>query len=107
MATKKTTTVVETQTVTAPAPVSAREDNFAIAGFIIGIVSLCAWFLPCVGLPVTITGLVLSIMGLKSEKNKTFAIVGTVLCGLGLLASIANAALGAYMGATGEYNLLQ
>lgn len=106
MATKKTTTVVETQTVTAPAGVSTREDNFAIAGFIVGIVSLCAWFLPCIGFPVTITGLVLSIMGLKSKKNKTFAIVGVVLCGLGLLASIINAAAGAYLSATGQYDLL-
>ena len=73
----------------------------AIAGFILGLFSLLAWLLPIVGLPVSIAGLVFGIKGTRSE-SKVVAIIGIVLCVLGLVLSIANAAIGAYLGATGQ-----
>jgi hypothetical protein len=73
----------------------------AIASLVLGIIGLFAWCLPIVGLPVTITGLVLGIKGLKSSA-KGMATAGIALCILGLVASIINAAIGAYMGATGQ-----
>lgn len=66
----------------------------ALASFILGWVSILAWCIPLFGLPVTIVGLVLGILGRKSSR-KTMAIVGIVLCSLFLVASIINAVLGA------------
>ena len=50
----------------------------AIASLVLGIVSLIAWLLPIVGLPVSIVGLVLGCKTVKSDK-KVMAIVGIVL----------------------------
>ena len=73
----------------------------AIASFVLGIIGLLAWCIPLVGLPVTIVGLVLGIKALPSQ-TRGLAIAGIVLCIVGLVGSIANAAVGAYMGATGQ-----
>ena len=77
----------------APAPTSDRK-GFAIAGFVIGIIDLCAWLLPICGGPIAVIGLVLSILGIKSSQ-KTLAIIGVVLSALGLFLTIGNAILGA------------
>ncbi|MSR32072.1 MAG: hypothetical protein EXR99_11250 [Gemmataceae bacterium] len=76
----------------------------AIAGFCLGIIGLIAWFIPLFGLPVTVTGLVLSIKGMPS-RNGGLAVAGIVLSIIGLVATIANAAIGAYLGATGQHPL--
>ncbi len=85
----------------APPSASPSGGGKALASLIIGIASLLAWCLPCVGIPLSITGLVLGILDLKSPK-RGMAIAGIALCSLGLLVSLVNAALGAYMGATGQ-----
>lgn len=73
----------------------------ATAGMILGIIGLFAWCIPLFGLPITITGLVLSIKGLKST-SRGMAMAGLIICIIGLVISIINAAIGAYLGATGQ-----
>jgi hypothetical protein len=83
------------------------QPGFSIASMVLGCVGLLAWCLPILGLPVTITGLALGVRGLSSRSTKGLAIAGVALCGVGLLLSMVNAAVGAYMGATGQHPLLQ
>lgn len=70
----------------------------AIAALILGIVSLLAWCLPILGLGTSITGLV---FGIKNRGG--MAKTGLWLSVVGLILSIANAALGAYMAVTGKH----
>lgn len=74
----------------------------ATVGLVLGIISLIAWLLPLAGLPVSIVGLVLSAKSLKSEK-RGLAVAGLVLNIIGLVATIVNASIGAYQGATGQH----
>lgn len=67
----------------------------ALASFILGLCSIVGWILPIIGVPVTITGFVLGIIGLKSSR-KVMAIIGIVLCVIFFIASGVNAAWGAY-----------
>lgn len=88
--------------------VSQSEDltkKNAVIGFVLGIFGLVAWTLPVVGAPVTVLGLVYSIKGLKSLK-RDLAIAGMVICIIGIVATISNIAIGAYMGATGQHALV-
>ncbi len=78
----------------------------AVAALVLGCVGLVAWCLPIVGLPVTITGLVLGIKGLGSRSHAQ-AVTGVILSVIGLVLSVANAAVGAYLGATGQHPLFQ
>jgi hypothetical protein len=73
----------------------------AIASLCLGLFGLVAWFLPIIGFPVTITGLVLGVQSLNGPR-KGVATAGIVLCIIGLVLSTANAAIGAYLGATGQ-----
>jgi hypothetical protein len=75
---------------------------FAIGSLVLGVINLCAWFIPLCGAPLSIVGIVLGYLGMKDPSQKTFAIVGLVLCVIGLLASCVNGAVGAYMGYTGQ-----
>jgi hypothetical protein len=82
--------------ITGPVPLKTT-NPFALAGFVLGILSLCCFC--CYGLPFNLLGLIFSIIGLvQIEKNpqlyhgKAIAITGLVLCilsmvfGMGLLA---------------------
>ncbi|HEY1375983.1 MAG TPA: hypothetical protein VGF55_04280 [Gemmataceae bacterium] len=80
--------------------------GMALASLILGCVGLAAWCLPIFGLPVTITGLVLGIKGVGS-RGRGQAIAGIVLNAIGLVLSVVNAAVGAYLGATGQHPLFQ
>jgi hypothetical protein len=62
---------------------------------------MIAWLLPIVGLPVTILGLVFGIRALRS-RSREMALSAVVLSTVGLVATIVNSAIGAYMGATGQ-----
>lgn len=77
----------------------------ATKGLVLGIVGLVAWIIPLVGAPVTIIGLIFSIKGLRSLK-RSMAIAGIVLSTIGLIATIINASIGAYQGATGQHSLI-
>ena len=81
-------------------------DGVAIAGFVVSLVSIFGTCAPVCGLPLTITAIVLSGIGMKSTRFKGFAIAGLVIAILFLVINIANAAWGAYLGATGQHPLI-
>lgn len=80
-----------------PEPGTPLKKGLAIAGFVLGILNLCAWLLPVCGGPLALIGIILSALGLPSSQ-KTLAVIGLVLSLLGLLATIVNAAAGAVIG---------
>ena len=60
-----------------------------IASMVLGIVGLFVSFLPFWGLPIPIIGLILGIVGVRSESpNRGMAIAGIVLCSISLVISI-------------------
>jgi hypothetical protein len=86
-----------------PAPASGGNERvMSIASLVIGVVNLCAWFLPICGVPLGIVGVVLGFLGMKDPSQKTLAIIGMVLSGLGLIAACINGAVGVYMAVSGE-----
>jgi hypothetical protein len=78
----------------------------ATTSLVLGIIGMLAWCIPIIGLPVTIVGLVFGIKSMNSSK-RGMAIAGVVLNIIGLFASVVNAAIGAYLGATGQHPLLK
>ncbi|MCD8500451.1 MAG: DUF4190 domain-containing protein [Bacillaceae bacterium] len=66
----------------------------ATASLVLGLVGIIAWFIPLFGYPVTITGLVLGVKGLKS-KNRGMAIAGVTLSIIFLVITIINSIIGA------------
>jgi hypothetical protein len=71
-----------------------------IASLVLGIVSLLAWLLPVVGLPVAIAGLVLGILGRRST-SPGIATSGIVTSCIGLGLSLINAIVGAILSLRG------
>jgi hypothetical protein len=84
---------------------SPSGEGKATASLVLGIVGMIAWFIPLFGLPITIVGLVMGIKASKSKK-RGMAKAGVVLCIIGLVLTIINAAIGAYMAATGQHPLV-
>jgi len=82
-------------------PANKNEEYMAIAALVLGVINLCAWFIPICGFPLTVIGIVLGYLG-RNSAQRTLAIIGIVLCSIGLLLTIGNALIGAYMGATGQ-----
>ena len=80
-----------------PAAVVAEErKGFSIASLVLGLSGLILWLLPILGLPATITGLILGIIGKKRGARK-MAIAGIILCVITMLLTLANSILGAYL----------
>jgi len=77
----------------------------AITSLVLGIVSVCAWFIPLFGCPVTITGIVLGALGIQSDR-RTLAYIGLGLSAVFFTITTINAAIGAYQGATGQHPLI-
>lgn len=77
----------------------------ATASLVLGLISMITWIIPLLGLPTTITGLVLGINGLGRQRRGT-AIAGIVLSAIFLVATVVNMAIGAYLGATGQHPLV-
>jgi hypothetical protein len=73
----------------------------AIAAFVLGVLGLLMWLIPLLGLPVNLVGLVFAIQSTRSSKSG-LAIAGLTMCIIGLVLTIANGAIGAYLGATGQ-----
>lgn len=48
-------------------------------GFGLGIVSVGAWLVPLAGLPISIAGIVLNLLGLRVDKGRWFAVAGLTL----------------------------
>jgi len=94
----------------APVSAPAGTDNqkyMAIASLVIGVLNLCAWFLPICGFPMGIAGIVLGIFGMKSPAQKTLAIVGIVLSSIGLLLACGNAVAGVVFGSGDIFQQIQ
>jgi hypothetical protein len=72
-----------------------------VAALVLGLIGLIAWGVPLFGFPVTIIGLILGIKGQKGKK-KGIALVGMILIIIGLVATLINSSIGAYLGATGQ-----
>lgn len=77
--------------------VDKKVENNALVGFILGLCSIIAWFIPLIGYPVTIVGIVFSAKGLKSEKSKGKAVAGLVLSIIFLVVTLINSILGALL----------
>ncbi len=75
----------------------------AKVGFILGLVSILAWLLPIIGLPVTVCGIVFSSMGLSSTARGK-ARVGLILSIIFLILTILNGIVGASMAVVAEKN---
>jgi len=97
----------EPQASTTPAgtePVTAgkvRGRKSCIVGFTLGVLGIFAWFFPLIGFPVTVTGLVLSLHGLRSPTIR-LAAAGISLNTIFLAVTIINSALGFFLGWTGR-----
>lgn len=72
----------------------------ALASLILGLFSIIAWIIPLFGLPVTVVGLIMGILGRKSTR-KRMAIAGIILSIIFLIATVVNASLGAYYAIAG------
>jgi hypothetical protein len=77
------------------------QDGKALAGLVLGLVGLFAWCLPIVGLPVGVIGIVMGAKGLKSNR-RGMAMAGLILSSICVVLALVNAAIGAYLGATGQ-----
>ena len=73
-------------------------DKKAKAGFILGLVSIVAWFIPIIGFPVTVCAIVFSSLGLKSVPNHGKAVAGLILGIIFIVITMINAILGAAIG---------
>lgn len=89
---------------TEPTPTARpKPGGMAIASLVLGICSLFLWCLPILGLPASITGLVLAIK--SKETGGGMSKAGLILNIIGLVLSVGNGALGAYLGMTGQHPL--
>ncbi len=88
-----------------PTKKSSKGKGKATASLVLGLVSIITWIIPLIGLPTTITGLVLGIQGL-GPKKRTRAAVGIALSTLFLVITIINAILGAMMALQGKHPLV-
>jgi hypothetical protein len=79
----------------------ARGSGVAIAALVLGILGMIRWCLPICGFPINLAGLILGIMG-QNSPNRAMAITGAVLSGIGLILTLINAVLGAYMAMSGQ-----
>jgi hypothetical protein len=93
--------VYQTQNTQAAVPGATDKKGFAITSLVLGINSIWAWYFPYLGFPVSIVGLIMGVVGYKSSK-KGFSTAGLILSIIGLVATIINSAIGAYLGATGQ-----
>ena len=59
----------------------------ATASMVLGIIGLIAWCFICIGLPITIVGLILGVIAMKGS-NRGMAIAGVTMSIIGLVATI-------------------
>lgn len=79
----------------------SNKDLFAIVSVGLGVVTLCAWFLPICGCPLSIIGIILGVMGLEAPKQRTLAMVGIGLCAVTLVLALINAVVGVALSVSG------
>ncbi len=68
----------------------------ALAGMILGIISLVICWIPLLGIPVSIVGLILALLGRRSVSRKGMALAGIILSAIGLILTIIVFILSAY-----------
>ena len=83
--------------VSPPPSAGGNERLFAIGSLVVGIINLCAWFLPICGFPLGVVGLVLGYLGMKDASQKNLAIAGMVLSGIGILLACINGVAGIFL----------
>lgn len=76
------------------------EEEKSTSALVLGILSLIFWIIPLLGLPIAIIGLILGIIGVKD--NRKLALAALICSIIGLVLTVGNAAIGMYMGATGQ-----
>ena len=87
---------------TTPQPHSAamyatsQADSRATTSMVLGLIAIVAWIIPLIGYPVTITGFVKGIRGMKSNRSGQ-AVTGIVLNILFFGATVINSAVGVMM----------
>lgn len=69
------------------------KENKAFIGFILGLCSIIAWYLPIIGLPVTVIGIIFSSLGINSAKRGQ-AVAGLVLSIIFLVVTLINSIAG-------------
>lgn len=72
------------------------KEGKAFIGFILGLCSIIAWFLPIIGLPVTVIGIIFSSLGLNSAKRGQ-AVAGLILSIIFLVVTVINSIAGVMM----------
>ncbi len=65
-----------------------RTNGMAIAGLVVGIISLILWWIPFFGLVPPIVGIILSNLGRRAATGRTMAIVGLVLSIIALVLAL-------------------
>ena len=80
-----------------PSASGGNERIMAIASLVLGVINLCAWFLPICGIPLGLVGIVLGYLGMKDVSQKNLAIAGMALSGFGILLACLNAAAGLFL----------
>ena len=68
-------------------------DGKATAALVLGLVGLCFWCCPLIGFPITLAGLILGILSLRSA-SRSLAVAGIILSSIGLVLTVANSVLG-------------
>ena len=74
-----------------------QKNGAAVAGLVLGIISMVAWLLPIAGIPLSIVGLVQSNRGMRLLPQRGMAIAGLVLCIIALALASINAIAGALL----------
>jgi len=87
-----------TNVVTTPDNSMEKGTRSAVAGLVLGLVSIIGWFIPLFGFPLTILAIIFSARGLSSAKRKQ-AIAGLVLGIVFFIVTLMNSIVGAIMGA--------
>jgi hypothetical protein len=78
-------------------PQPEQGGGMAIAGLILGIISIPAAIVAICGLVFGIIGIVLSALGRRSVSRRTMATIGLVLSIIGVVLAIASGAYGVYL----------
>jgi hypothetical protein len=84
-----------------PAAESAPSGK-AIAALVMGCIGMIVWCLPIAGFPLTLSGLLYGMAALKTP-SRGMAAAGIALNSIGLVLSLRNAALGAYLALAGRH----
>ena len=85
------------------APQKDQGSGLALAGMILGIISLVAWLIAFVGIITSVVGLILSVLGRRSVTRRGMATAGMVMSIIALVLALGNCILGIYMASHATY----